>query len=57
MDAGTNALVITGPVYPLKQGFIGVVNRSQQDMVWPTLVDNNTWNNSSIHKQVFKLSL
>jgi len=33
MDAGTNALdIITGRVYPLKLGFIGVVNRSQQDI-------------------------
>lgn len=34
MDAGTNALdVLTGRVYPLKLGFIGVVNRSQQDIM------------------------
>lgn len=33
MDAGTNALdVLTGRIYPLKLGFIGVVNRSQQDI-------------------------
>lgn len=33
MDAGTNALdVLTGRVYPLRLGFIGVVNRSQQDI-------------------------
>ncbi|KAL0954066.1 hypothetical protein HGRIS_005217 [Hohenbuehelia grisea] len=33
MDAGTNALdVLTGRVYPLKLGFIGIVNRSQQDI-------------------------
>src|SRR3984957_8007546 len=33
MDAGTHALdVLTGRVYPLKLGFIGVVNRSQQDI-------------------------
>jgi dynamin 1-like protein len=33
MDAGTNALdVLMGRVYPLKLGFIGVVNRSQQDI-------------------------
>lgn len=33
MDAGTNALdVLTGRVYPLKLGFIGVVNRSQLDI-------------------------
>jgi dynamin 1-like protein len=30
MDAGTN--VLTGRTYPLKLGFIGVVNRSQQDI-------------------------
>lgn len=33
MDAGTNALdILTGRVYPLKLGFIGVVNRSQLDI-------------------------
>jgi dynamin 1-like protein len=33
MDAGTNAVdILTGRVYPLKLGFIGVVNRSQQDI-------------------------
>ena len=33
MDAGTNALdILTGRVYPLKLGFIGIVNRSQQDI-------------------------
>ncbi len=33
MDAGTNALdILTGRTYPLKLGFIGVVNRSQQDI-------------------------
>lgn len=33
MDAGTHALdVLNGRVYPLKLGFIGVVNRSQQDI-------------------------
>ncbi|KAG6334899.1 hypothetical protein ID866_4193 [Astraeus odoratus] len=34
MDAGTNAFdILTGRVYPLKLGFIGVVNRSQQDII------------------------
>jgi len=33
MDAGTNANdILTGRIYPLKLGFIGVVNRSQQDI-------------------------
>ena len=33
MDAGTHALdLLTGRVYPLELGFIGVVNRSQQDI-------------------------
>jgi dynamin 1-like protein len=33
MDAGTHALdVLTGRMYPLKLGFIGVVNRSQRDI-------------------------
>jgi len=33
MDHGTNAMdILTGRVYPLKLGFIGIVNRSQQDI-------------------------
>lgn len=33
MDHGTNALdILSGRVYPLKLGFIGTVNRSQQDI-------------------------
>lgn len=33
MDQGTNAVdILKGSVYPLKLGFIGVVNRSQQDI-------------------------
>jgi dynamin 1-like protein len=33
MDHGTNALdILTGRVYPLKLGFIGIVNRSQADI-------------------------
>ena len=33
MDAGTDALaVLQGRVIPLKRGFVGVVNRSQQDL-------------------------
>lgn len=34
MDHGTNALdILAGRVYPLKLGWIGVVNRSQQDIM------------------------
>lgn len=34
MDHGTNALdILSGRVYPLKLGFIGCVNRSQQDIL------------------------
>ncbi|EFX05429.1 dynamin-like GTPase [Grosmannia clavigera kw1407] len=34
MDHGTNALdILSGRVYPLKLGWIGVVNRSQQDIM------------------------
>ncbi|QSL64396.1 hypothetical protein MERGE_001697 [Pneumocystis wakefieldiae] len=34
MDHGTNALdILLGRVYPLKLGFIAVVNRSQQDII------------------------
>lgn len=33
MDQGTNALdILSGKLYPLKLGFVGVVNRSQQDI-------------------------
>ena len=33
MDSGTNAMdILLGKVYPLKLGFVGVVNRSQQDI-------------------------
>ncbi|CAG78303.1 Dynamin central region-domain-containing protein [Yarrowia lipolytica] len=33
MDQGTNAMdILSGRVYPLKLGFIGVINRSQQDI-------------------------
>lgn len=33
MDQGTNAVdILKGNVYPLKLGFVGVVNRSQQDI-------------------------
>jgi dynamin 1-like protein len=33
MDAGTNAAdILTGKFFPLKLGFIGIVNRSQQDI-------------------------
>lgn len=33
MDQGTNAVdILNGNVYPLKLGFVGVVNRSQQDI-------------------------
>lgn len=34
MDAGTNAFdILTGRVYQLKLGFVGIVNRSQQDII------------------------
>src|SRR5438552_4072413 len=34
MDAGTNALdILNGRVFPLKLGYVGVINRSQQDTV------------------------
>ncbi|ODQ77908.1 hypothetical protein BABINDRAFT_9882 [Babjeviella inositovora NRRL Y-12698] len=33
MDQGTNAVdILNGRVYPLKLGFVGIVNRSQQDI-------------------------
>eukprot|EP01098_Paradermamoeba_levis_P003143 TRINITY_DN1465_c0_g1_i2.p1 TRINITY_DN1465_c0_g1~~TRINITY_DN1465_c0_g1_i2.p1 ORF type:complete len:412 (-),score=163.39 TRINITY_DN1465_c0_g1_i2:22-1257(-) len=34
MDRGTNALdILTGKVIPLKLGYVGVINRSQQDII------------------------
>ena len=41
MDHGTNSIdILSGRVYPLKLGFIGVVNRSQQDIqVNKSLID------------------
>jgi dynamin 1-like protein len=34
MDAGTHALdVLSGKTFPLKLGFVGLVNRSQQDII------------------------
>lgn len=34
MDAGTNALdILIGRTFPLKLGFVGLVNRSQQDII------------------------
>ncbi|KAJ7173597.1 Dynamin central region-domain-containing protein [Mycena filopes] len=40
MDAGTNALdILTGRVYPLKLGFVGIVNRSQQDIMTEKSMD------------------
>lgn len=42
MDHGTNALdILTGKVYPLKLGFIGVVNRSQQDIMIRKSLDDS----------------
>ena len=33
MDSGTNALdILSGKLYPLRLGFVGIVNRSQQDI-------------------------
>lgn len=43
MDRGTNALdVLLGKVIPLKLGFIGVINRSQED------INNNTSINAAL---------
>lgn len=42
MDQGTNALdILLGKVYPLKLGFIGVVNRSQQDIATNKSLDDS----------------
>lgn len=41
MDAGTHALdVLTGKSFPLKLGFIGLVNRSQQDIITNKSLDD-----------------
>lgn len=41
MDAGTHALdVLTGKAFPLKLGFIGLVNRSQQDIITNKSLDD-----------------
>lgn len=44
MDQGTNALdILKGNVYPLKLGFIGVVNRSQQDIQENKALDDSLY--------------
>lgn len=41
MDTGTHALdVLLGKSFPLKMGFIGVVNRSQQDIITNKSMDD-----------------
>ncbi|SCV99566.1 LAFE_0A06018g1_1 [Lachancea fermentati] len=42
MDSGTNALdILSGKLYPLKLGFVGIVNRSQQDILLNTTVEES----------------
>ncbi|GMM32836.1 dynamin-related GTPase [Saccharomycopsis crataegensis] len=42
MDHGTNAFdILSGKVYPLKLGFVGVVNRSQQDIMQNKSLDDS----------------
>lgn len=42
MDQGTNALdILKGNVYPLRLGFIGIVNRSQQDIAENKSLDDS----------------
>ncbi|CAI5758432.1 unnamed protein product [Candida verbasci] len=44
MDQGTNALdILKGNVYPLKLGFIGIVNRSQQDIAENKSLDESLY--------------
>ncbi|SGZ53401.1 CIC11C00000002071 [Sungouiella intermedia] len=44
MDQGTNAVdILKGNVYPLKLGFIGVVNRSQQDILENKSLDDSLY--------------
>jgi dynamin 1-like protein len=52
MDQGTNALdILKGNIYPLKLGFIGIVNRSQQD-----IADNKSMDDSLFAEQQFFLN-
>ncbi|CAK9437799.1 uncharacterized protein LODBEIA_P21770 [Lodderomyces beijingensis] len=52
MDQGTNALdILKGNVYPLKLGFIGIVNRSQQD-----ISENKSLDDSLVSEQQFFLN-
>lgn len=47
MDQGTNALdILKGNVYPLKLGFIGIVNRSQQDISDNKSLDDSLFDES-----------
>lgn len=44
MDQGTNALeILKGHVYPLKLGFIGIVNRSQRDISENKLLEDSLY--------------
>lgn len=44
MDQGTNALdILKGKVYPLKLGFIGIVNRSQRDISENKLLEDSLY--------------
>lgn len=52
MDQGTNALdILKGNIYPLKLGFIGIVNRSQQD-----IADNKSMDDSLFSEHQFFLN-
>lgn len=52
MDQGTNALdILSGHVYPLKLGFVGVINRSQQD-----IQENRPMSESLEHEKQFFLN-
>lgn len=59
MDQGTNALdILAGHVYPLKLGFIGVVNRSQHDIQANKSLDDslqaerNFFNSHPVYKNI-----
>lgn len=59
MDQGTNALdILSGHVYPLKLGFIGVVNRSQHDIQANKSLDDslqaerNFFNSHPVYKNI-----
>lgn len=51
MDEGTNALdILKGTVYPLRLGFVGIVNRSQQDISVNKLLTDSLFSEEQFFK-------